>query len=595
MARLNWQNVTPVNPDTQLLRNSQVALAEALSSLTGGFNTFAQSQKDANTNNLLTQIMGIDNTANMPTAQADIQQQLAMLGNGVDSTKVATSLDARTDVLNQRQTAEYALQKLADEQHNNTLMPGILSSLAKGDKEGFNKGISEYRGDPSNIFTMLFGRQDRADDVNYRKENQTIQQNQFKDELDLKREGLGIQKLATVGQLASQLSPDDGGTKTSITIDENGQEVVTETTKPSRMGIFGALLGKVQSAESNGRHYDKNGNLLRSPAGALGTMQIMPQTAAKPGYGMQPINLHTTTPEQQQQWAMQYLDNFSQYHKYDLPQAVAGYNAGPGRVKQAIDKANKSGGNWYDYLPSETKEYVPKILGNNWRSMNGKTPRQVYGNGGNQQQAAAQPVSTPAKQKDNSAITFKDAKIYYNAKADYQSLLDSIKPTEQKSATSQSVLGGNGKEIVSVAQWLSEKRTDPANANKFPGVLGSFLGRYGINDAADIYKVASRNKNFNALKSEKQKVAALNYLFTENQRNEIPIIGKNMSDDAIQKTLDNVISDFAKAQKSDYQSSKNDALRTAAVRLQKEAREKEGKNLTLQQAMNLLEPRKKQK
>jgi soluble lytic murein transglycosylase-like protein len=40
--------------------------------------------------------------------------------------------------------------------------------------------------------------------------------------------------------------------------------------------------------------------------------------------------------------------------------ALAAYNAGPGAVQAAI---NAGGGNWYYYLPAETRNYVAVIMG----------------------------------------------------------------------------------------------------------------------------------------------------------------------------------------------------------------------------------------
>mgnify|MGYP003348882665 CR=1 FL=1 len=46
----------------------------------------------------------------------------------------------------------------------------------------------------------------------------------------------------------------------------------------------------------------------------------------------------------------------------DEEKAVAAYNAGPGRVEQAVQRANTEGGSWKDYIPEETKQYLAKVI-----------------------------------------------------------------------------------------------------------------------------------------------------------------------------------------------------------------------------------------
>ena len=51
---------------------------------------------------------------------------------------------------------------------------------------------------------------------------------------------------------------------------------------------FDQLHAAVKQAESRGQRYDKNGELLTSPKGAQGEMQVMPATQLDPGYGVAP-------------------------------------------------------------------------------------------------------------------------------------------------------------------------------------------------------------------------------------------------------------------------------------------------------------------
>jgi len=84
----------------------------------------------------------------------------------------------------------------------------------------------------------------------------------------------------------------------------------------------------------------------RSRAGALGLMQLMPQTALRFGV-MDPFD-----PRQNITGGTKYLKWLSDYFKGDLAKVVAAYNAGEG----AVDK--------HKGIPPfrETRTYVPKVL-----------------------------------------------------------------------------------------------------------------------------------------------------------------------------------------------------------------------------------------
>jgi hypothetical protein len=89
----------------------------------------------------------------------------------------------------------------------------------------------------------------------------------------------------------------------------------------------------------------KNPETVRSKAGAIGVMQLMPKTAKS--LGVDPLD-----PEQNIRGGVAYLKQM--YDKYQDPTlAYAAYNAGPGRV----DKALRSG-QGIASLPRETQNYI---------------------------------------------------------------------------------------------------------------------------------------------------------------------------------------------------------------------------------------------
>lgn len=105
-----------------------------------------------------------------------------------------------------------------------------------------------------------------------------------------------------------------------------------------------------------------------SPKGAAGIMQIMPDTARDPGYGVRPlqgwngVDPRTAPVEEQVRFGSEYLNALAQNFGGDTKLALAAYNAGPGAVQQ------------YGGVPpyKETQNYVANITGgqsaSNWRS-----------------------------------------------------------------------------------------------------------------------------------------------------------------------------------------------------------------------------------
>ena len=117
--------------------------------------------------------------------------------------------------------------------------------------------------------------------------------------------------------------------------------------------------------ESGGKQFNADGTPLTSPKGAVGVGQIMPSTgpeAAKlAGVEWSPEKL-ASDPEYNQTLGKAYLK--AQYQKYQDPAlASAAYNAGPGNVDLALEKASTKGGSYLNYLPAETQKYVSSIYG----------------------------------------------------------------------------------------------------------------------------------------------------------------------------------------------------------------------------------------
>ena len=116
--------------------------------------------------------------------------------------------------------------------------------------------------------------------------------------------------------------------------------------------------------ESGNRQFDKYGNPLTSSAGAVGAAQVMPSTgpeAAKlANEEFNPYRLALDEDYNKKLGKAYYEEQLKTFNG-DEEKAHAAYNAGPGNVQKAIERAKKEGGNWKDYLPEETKQYLPKI------------------------------------------------------------------------------------------------------------------------------------------------------------------------------------------------------------------------------------------
>lgn len=119
----------------------------------------------------------------------------------------------------------------------------------------------------------------------------------------------------------------------------------------SQYGVPANLIDAVIGQESGG-----NSNATSS-AGASGLMQLMPDTAKSLGV------TDTSNVDQSIMGGTKYLSQqLSKYGSTEL--ALAAYNAGPGAVDNAIKQAGST--SWdavSKYLPSETRSYVPSVIG----------------------------------------------------------------------------------------------------------------------------------------------------------------------------------------------------------------------------------------
>lgn len=119
----------------------------------------------------------------------------------------------------------------------------------------------------------------------------------------------------------------------------------------------GSLVPTVERLESGGRDFAPDGSVLTSSAGAEGRMQVMPDTARDPGYGVTPARDNSLA--ERARVGRDYISRLQQIYRDD-GKALAAYNAGPGRLDRVIAEW---GNDWLAHMPLETRLYVARGLG----------------------------------------------------------------------------------------------------------------------------------------------------------------------------------------------------------------------------------------
>ena len=143
---------------------------------------------------------------------------------------------------------------------------------------------------------------------------------------------------------------------------QSALEVATKIDKPTTG--FDRMVKITAQSESGGRETNPDGSTVTSPKGALGIMQVMPATAANPGFGVTPAK--DSSPAERARVGQDYLRAMLTRYDGDQQKAWAAYNAGPGAVDKAMSNAASSRAgtrtSWLAYLPKETQAYVGKNI-----------------------------------------------------------------------------------------------------------------------------------------------------------------------------------------------------------------------------------------
>ena len=111
------------------------------------------------------------------------------------------------------------------------------------------------------------------------------------------------------------------------------------------------LIQKIIMAESSG-----DPKAVNKRTGAKGLMQIMDNTAKKPGFGVKPLK-DPFNAQENVRFGTDYFNAMLDRYNNDTISALAAFNYGPGNV----DKWRKKGSK-FSKLPKETQNYINKIL-----------------------------------------------------------------------------------------------------------------------------------------------------------------------------------------------------------------------------------------
>ena len=173
--------------------------------------------------------------------------------------------------------------------------------------------------------------------------------------LDQKVSGLPAERHRQSVIDAIKLSGDEDNT---VLLDSLGWSMEEKLSSlEGEAGLPANLLSAVIQQESGGRRYDKDGNVLTSPAGAKGEMQVMDGTNVDPGFGVVPAQDNSL--EERARVGRDYLAAMYDRYNGDLEATLVAYNAGPGNADKFV-----AAGKDYDVLPkkSETLPYVKNIM-----------------------------------------------------------------------------------------------------------------------------------------------------------------------------------------------------------------------------------------
>lgn len=510
MAQITWEAMNPIDTSRYLdaIQKAQAQSVAGVEQIGNAYKGYQDNLKKQNTNDMLTALNQAQNPEQLATAQANIAAMQQRWGSGYDMDAVRTAMDERPAVLMQRQSAEMDFK---DKQANRAARPEVaaiqmaqLKSLGGADEQLARIKAMADSGVDTTAIADSYG-QFLTNDRNFTNENywksknfnqgadqfeKTFNQNAY--QFGQTNDRANRESAWNMGKDAYGADQASGAGTTYVAAD--GTEYTTGggggAAIANYASKFGPLAAGMIRTESRG-----NTNAV-SPKGAQGIIQIMPKTAADPGYKMPPIDLKNSTPEEQIRWGMEYRSRIQKAHGFSEDQATAAYNAGAGRVQQAIKQAKTSGGNWLSYMPKETRDYVPRV---------NKATAQ-YANGGSGV-AGNTPTTAP--------LVGIDRKVQQKIRGEYQGAM--LKYNENLALKDQPVNVGN----------------------VLAGLTAKEKGSSWNQDSFDIVNALKDNPQLKGLSAEGI-TNVYNRARAWQAKPNVPIIGYN-SADGLKGSIDNII------------------------------------------------------
>ena len=477
-SKYDWDFIRPLDQSANILAMGQgnQQINAGLQSMGNAVTGYADAIKQRNTDEIMNTLYSAQNSADLPQAMQAVQALQQQYGRGYDQSQVRNAIDTRGSTLGQRDLQNINLQQA---QATQAAIPMLnQANAAEAIRQGANpdqvNALAALGIDASSTLNR-FGtnaQSDSRDARDYKDKRADVAYNrQYQQGRDAVSDAQWAEgnNRANIGAMTSLAEQYKTAPTSGYSTDANGNIIATGTAGVSFADAMG-LMPSIFNTESNNTHRRSDGGLVTSPKGALGVAQIMPATAAKPGYGMSPINLQTSTADQQKAWATDYIGRIQKAHNFTTEQAVAAYNAGPGAVQKAI----KAGGsNWLSKLPAETRAYVPKVMGG------------ATGGGGNR---ATQAIGPVVSQANMSKVT-----------ADYKNGLAKLEGDFASTGINNQTKGSLATTGKSVDTWAASNR----------GKDSTFF-----TNAGDLAKMAKADPDFNKL-PENVKVNILDGAFAK--------------------------------------------------------------------------------
>ena len=560
MAQITWEAMNPIDTSKYLdaIQKAQAQSVAGVEQIGNAYKGYYDNLKKQNTNDMLTALNQAQNPEQLATAQANIAAMQQRWGSGYDMDAVRTAMDERPAELMQRQSTEMDFK---DKQANIAARPEVaaiqmaqLKSLNAGDEELARiQAMANLGADTTAIANSLSQfytnqRESRIKNEQWQKTfnqgedhfNKTLNQNAY--QFGQTNDRANLESALRMGETLYKADQVSGAGTTRVAAD--GTEFTTGGGGGAAIAgyasKFGPLAAGMIHTESKG-----NPNAV-SPVGAQGIVQIMPKTAAKPGYGMSPIDLKNSTPEEQIRWGMEYRSRIQKAHGFSEDQATAAYNAGAGRVQQAIKQAKDSGGNWLSYLPKETRDYVPRV---------NKTTAQ-YANGGSGV-AGNTPTAAP--------LVGIDRKVQQKIRGEYQGAM--LKYNENLALKDQPVNVGN----------------------VLAGLTAQEKGSTWKQDSFDIVNALKDNEQLKGLSAEGI-TNVYNRAKAWQAKPGTPIIGYN-SADGLKGSIDNIIKEEIgiDAKRKEHVAKASHPSNTYAQKIQQEF-EANGVSISAKEALLHIDP-----